>query len=285
MSEKTNETKQTTEPAAEQGDIMHHIQGMIGDILKNAVEKMHTEEHSKQLGGTHKGAVEKNEETPQMGIAEIKEFVNVMQKFIDNVNVMILQLEGGNTDPGNTDDKFLEGYIATADNVLEIAAFSMKDKLTGLSNRNGFENRLILEWNRATRGKTTLGLVIFGVDNFDERCVSEQCDDMIKSIAETLENSVKRSTDFIARWGEDEFAVLLPITDESGTTIVAERILKEISELGAPCKKDNGCKTLVSIGVCTSNPESADKPVDFINKAHDAYEKAKEASESSIVYS
>jgi len=283
MDDKTNDMEQTTEQA-EHGDIMQHIQGMIGGILKNAVEKMHTEQHSKILGGTHKGVVAQKEEQAQMGIPEIKNFVVVMQKFIDNVNIMIAQLESGSTETGSTDDKFIEGYMATADNVLEIAAFSMKDTVTGLSNRNGFENRLILEWNRATRDKSSIGLVIFGVDNFDDCCESDRRDELMKGIAETLESSVKRSTDFIARWHEDEFAVLLPITDDTGVKIVAERILNEFGELSTPCMAEKGCKALLSIGVCTHKPEVSEKPVDFINKAHDAYEKAKEADGNSVIY-
>jgi len=280
MSEKINEAEQS----ADHSDIMQHIQGMIGGILKNAVEKMHTEEHSKKLGGTHKGVAASSAEPAQMGLPEIKNFVLVMQKFIDNVNIMISQLESGSKDAGSTDDKFLEGYMATADNVLEIAAFSMKDAATGLSNRNGFENRLILEWNRATRDKSALGLIIFGLDNFDDCCASDRRDEMMKEIAETLESSVKRSTDFIARWCEDEFAVLLPITDKTGVTIVAERILKEFGEMSAPCMEENDCKAVISIGVCTHKPETSEVPVDFINKAHDAYEEAKKADGNSIVY-
>ena len=284
MSDITSATEQTPGFAPDQGNIMNHIQEMIGGILKNTVDKMHTEEHSKKLGGTHKGVKQQEGFAEEMSISDVKNFVSVMQKFIDNVNIMISQIESGSTDSGSTDDKFLEGYMTTADNVLEIAAFSMKDPLTGLSNRYGFENRLILEWNRATRDKSTLGLVIFGVDNFDECCENDKRDDMFKGIADTLESTVKRSTDFIARWCEDEFAVLLPITDEKGVTIVAERILTEFSDLHIPCMSDNGCKTQVSIGVCTHGPDIADKPVDYINKAHDAYEKAKKTTGSTIVY-
>jgi len=284
MNEIANTSGQTVAPKSEHNDIMHHIQGMIGGILKNAVEKMHTEAHSEQLGGTHKGVKESNVIPNQMSLVEVKGFIDVMQKFIDNVSVMISQIESGSKDTGSTDDKFLEGYMATADNVLEIAAFSMKDSLTGLSNRNGFENRLILEWNRATRDKSCLGLVIFGVDNFDECCGDEKRDEMMIGIARTLESSVKRATDFIARWCEDEFAVLLPITDEAGVRIVAERILREFGEMKTPCMAEKDCKTLVSIGVCTHKPDISEKPVDYINKAHDAYDEAKKADGNTIVY-
>jgi len=283
MSEKDNLSNQPVAHATESGDIMNHIQDMIGDLLKNAVDKMHKEEHSKGLGGTHKGDA-KVDATPHMGISDIKNFVAVMQKFIDNVNIMIIHLETGSKEHGSTDDLFLDGYMATADNVLEIAAFSMKDTLTGLSNRHGFENRLILEWNRATRDKSALGLAFFGMDCVDGCKDSKRHDEMLKAIAKTLEGSIKRSTDFIARWSDEEFAVLLPITDEGGASIVAERIRNEMESMSIPELAELGCKSTVSIGVCDHAPEHTELPIDFINKAHDAYTKAKETGGNSIVF-
>jgi len=268
---------------AESGDIMNQIQDMIGDLLKNAVDKMHNEEHSKKLGGSHKGMSD-GADAPQMGLSDIKNFVGVMQKFIDNVNIMLIQMETGNKDHGSTDDMFLDGYMATADNVLEIAAFSMKDPLTGLSNRHGFENRLILEWNRATRDKSALGLVIFGMDCLDGCKDSKRHDKMLQLVAKTLESTIKRSTDFVARWSDEEFAVLLPITDEGGATIVTERIRDAMEHMSIPGFAELGCKSTVSIGVCDHAPEHTELPIDFINKAIDAYVNAREEGGNSIVF-
>jgi diguanylate cyclase (GGDEF)-like protein len=163
-----------------------------------------------------------------------------MQKFIDNVNGVIAQLETGSPEAGGTDDKFLEGYMATADNVLEIAAFSMKDPVTGLSNRYGFDNRMILEWNRAIRDKTALSLVIFSVDSIKMCEDIEKCDKLLKVITETLDSSIKRTTDFIARWSDDEIVALLPITDIDGATIVAERIYNELGGKSLPGMDEKG---------------------------------------------
>ena len=282
MSENENAKEQPVASAAESGNIMDHIQGMIGDLLKNAVDKMHNEEHSKKLGGTHKGV--SSTDTPEMGISDIRNFVGVMQKFIDNVNIMLIQLETGSTEHGSPDDMFLDGYMATADNVLEIAAFSMKDNLTGLSNRHGFENRLILEWNRATRDKSALGLVIFGMDCLDGCKDSKRHDEMLKLVAKTLETTIKRSTDFVARWSDEEFAVLLPITDEGGASIVTERIRDAMEHMSIAGLAELGCKSTVSVGVCDHAPEHTELPIDFINKAIDAYVKAREEGGNSVVF-
>ena len=284
MNENLSAAEPTETPCADNGDIMQHVQGMIENLLKSAVDKVHNEEHSKQLGGTHPSASTDAGESPQMHIAEVKNFVSVMQKFIDNVNIIIAQLETGQSGAGDTDEKFLDGYMATADNVLEIAAFSMKDTLTGLSNRSGFENRLILEWNRATRDKSSLCLFIFGLDSFGGSEDKNKRDEWLKAVSKTLEKSIKRSTDFVARWSDNEFAALLPITDEGGALIVAERIRLSINNIILPGVTGDMCKATVSIGVYDHAPEHCEKPIDFINKAHEAYEKAREKGGDSIVF-
>lgn len=281
MSEKTNATGQAAEAVESEG-IMQNIQDMIGDLLKNTIDKMHKEDIGDKLGNTLAHQSDSAVPSTQLGLDEIKNFVNVMQKFIDSVNVMIVQMETGNMGTGGIDNAFIEGYMATADNVLEIAAFSMKDSLTGLSNRYSFDHRLILEWNRAVRDKSALGFVIFGISGTGESSDGKSHDIMLKTVAKTLENTIKRSTDFIARWGDDEFAILLPITDSIGALVVAERLRTEI-ETKVSGILDNSGKTSVSIGVCVHTPEPNEQLADYINKAYDAYIKAKSAAGNSIV--
>jgi len=284
MDESTNKAMQTTEPAAEHGNIMQHIQDMIGDLLKNAVDKMHKTDTGEKLGGTHPHVADTKDATPEMGIPEVKNFVAVMQKFIDNVNVMIMQIETGNQEHGSTDDTFIDGYMATADNILEMAAFSMKDPVTGLSNRYGFDNRLILEWNRATRDKSALSLVIFCVDVFEDFEEKITHDGILAEVSKTLQQSIKRTTDFLARWSDNEFAALLPFTDATGASIVADRLHAEIGNMIIPGVTENGGKASVSIGICVHSPEPHEPPVDFIKKAHDAFVQAKEKRDSITIF-
>jgi len=283
MSENINATEQAAVPAADHGNIMEHIQNMIGDLLKNAVDKMHQTDTGDKLGGPHPAVKDASGVPSQMGIPEVKNFVGVMQKFIDNVNVMISQLETGNKEQ-SADEQFLDGYMATADNILEMAAFSMKDPATGLSNRYGFDNRLILEWNRATRDKSALSLVIFAVDGLDTYTDNTTRDILLKTVSQTLERSIKRTTDFLARWNENEFAALLPFTDAGGAAIVSDRIYAEIGSMDITGTSESGGKATVSIGICVHSPEPHEQPVGFIKKAHDAYLEAKEITGNSTVF-
>jgi len=284
MDEKANVTEQTTAPTAEHGNIMQHIQDMIGDLLKNAVDKMHKTDTGDKLGGTHPITSDNVDATAQMGIPEVKNFVSVMQKFIDNVNVMIMQIETGNLEHGNTDDQFIDGYMATADNILEMAAFSMKDPVTGLSNKYGFDNRLILEWNRATRDKSALSLVIFSVGGFEdcENIITK--DDLLKTVSNTLVKSIKRTTDFLARWSDNEFAALLPFTNTDGASIVSERLYTEIGNMAVPGIAESDKRATVSIGICVHSPEPHEQPVNFIKKAHDAFVEAKAKEGNTTIF-
>ncbi|MCL2627784.1 MAG: GGDEF domain-containing protein [Oscillospiraceae bacterium] len=237
-------------------NIMNDIQGMIGTLLTSTVEKMQSGENSADPAAT----------SAQADIAEIKNFVDAMQKFINNVNVMVKELEAENAQPGTANEKILDGYIATADNVLEIASFSMKDGVTGLSDRSGFDNRIILEWNRAVRDKSTLGLVIFSIDGLED-CEDIKRDEILREASQALIMSNKRSTDFIARWSEEEFVVLLPITDTEGTTIVTGRIRADIEHVNIP--------GTISIGACVYVPKQGEQPDEFIDRAIEAHSKAK----------
>jgi len=284
MSEIIKESNETSASAVNADNIVQDIHGMISNLLKNTVENMQKAETKKELGDTTQDINENNEITAEMGLADIKNFVGVMQKFIDNIKVMVAQIETGDPDAGETDDAFLDGYMATADNVLEIAAFSMKDTLTGLSNRYGFDSRIILEWNRATRDKSTLGLAIFGLDGFEKLKDNSIRENILRTVSQTLLGSNKRSTDFIARWSDNEFAALLPITDTEGAAIVVERIRTAIEGMNiAELPKING-KTAISMGVCVYTPKPGDQTIDFIDKAYKAYKKIKESGGDIVTF-
>ncbi|MCL2579574.1 MAG: GGDEF domain-containing protein [Oscillospiraceae bacterium] len=267
---------------SEQNDIMQSVQGMIGDLLRETVERMQRKEMDKQLGGAHDDDTSGSQAGPPatMDISDIKNFVSVMQKYIDSVKVMIAQLESGSNEPVSTDEQFLDGYMATADSVLEIAAFSMKDDLTGLSNRYGFDNRIMLEWNRAVREKSSLSLLIFGVDGFEDQETGNNKqlrNNIYKAIAKTLDHSIKRSTDFTARWSDNEFAALLPITEYKGAMIVAERILSEIENMDTFGK---GLSAYVGVNIRT--PDSKEELASFTSNTYNAYQKAKESGKNMV---
>ena len=147
-----------------------------------------------------------------------------------------------------------------------IERLSMTDILTELPNRQNFDSRLNMEWHRALREKTTLSVLIIGIDNFknyNDEHGHQQGDSALKTLAEILKDTMKRPGDFAARWDGDEFIVLLPNTDLSGATEIAQDIHTSVESTMVPIT--------VSIGV---NSEG-DTPDQFISRADTALYSAK----------
>ena len=283
MVENIGVDKHETQNSASQDDAMiGAVNDVIADLMKNVIGGMQKSEIEKQLGETSQDSSDSNEKVaiqPDMDITALRQVTDALQKFLDNANLMIAQLEGVDNGYDPKDDSFIDGYIATADSILEVAAFSTKDPLTGLSNKYGFDNRLVLEWNRAIREATPLSLLIFSVDGSD-LSASENSDEMLKAVSDTLVRTIKRSTDFLARWSDNEFAALLPITGNDGAKIVAERIVAEVNNMAV----EGSEKVSVSIGVSDSVPKQNELAADFVRNTQMALSKAKEMGNGAIVF-
>lgn len=118
----------------------------------------------------------------------------------------------------------------------ELSKLAVTDGLTGLLNRRGFDQQLEDEIWRARRFGHALGLVIFDLDRFktvNDTYGHAQGDVVLQIFAETLMNSSRR-VDKIARFGGEEFALLLPATDFAGANIVCEKVRSSTEALKVP---------------------------------------------------
>ena len=290
MSEQlVNQESDTDNFDQKQDGIMGDINDMISDLLKNVIGEMQQTDLDRQLSDASQdsGSTENVASLQaEMDISVIRKVTAAMQKFIDNANLMLAQLEGGGSDFDHRNDAFMENYIATADSILEVAAFSTKDPLTGLSNRYGFDSRLVLEWNRAVREQTPLSLIIFGIDGYDCAQTDEELsrrDETFKAVATTLTHTIKRSTDFFSRWSDNEFAALLPLTAAEGAMIVSKRICMEVENMNIAGLKDTAVQAKECVGASIKIPSQNEKSGDYMNAAYEAFIKAKETGGNSIV--
>jgi len=99
------------------------------------------------------------------------------------------------------------------------------DALTKIPNRRHFVDALTRELNRSIREQESLAVVLIDIDKFKEyndNYGHTSGDTCLEAVARVLENSLKRKTDFVARYGGDEFVAVLPNTDLKGAQLVAE---------------------------------------------------------------
>ncbi len=138
---------------------------------------------------------------------------------------------------------------------------TIKDGLTGISNRRWFDEILSREWEQAVRGRHHLSLLMIDIDRFkqyNDEFGHIAGDQALRSVAQTLIGAVDRSTDFLARYGGEEFAVILPHTDKVGARYIAERIRSAVADEDEDIGGNQDIAITVSVGVATATPTPGD---------------------------
>lgn len=156
---------------------------------------------------------------------------------------------------------------------------SLVDTVTGVANRRSFDQTLDRVWRSGARHDFPAALIMIDVDFFkpyNDRLGHPAGDACLARIATGLASGVKRPDDFVARYGGEEFAVILPRTDLAGASAVAERLRREIQNLGIPHPASlvGGCVT-ISQGVASQMPERSLTPSSLIAAADQALYEAK----------
>jgi len=152
------------------------------------------------------------------------------------------------------------------------------DQLTDIPNRRNFDERLPLEWGRAIRTKTPISILILDLDYFkdyNDTYGHLQGDKALQIIAKVFTQELKRSSDLVARWGGEEFAILLANTDFNGAHDVAERIRQKTEDLQIVLADGSVSKITVSIGVNSLIPTTINVLEEFIHHADMALYTAK----------
>jgi len=148
------------------------------------------------------------------------------------------------------------------------------DELTGVFNRRAFEEIFDLEWERTIRSRDDFSALMIDIDNFknfNDTYGHLKGDECLKDVAKTIEKTLKRVTDEVARLGGEEFIVLLPETDSEGAKIIAEEIRENVEGLQIFNKGVNTSDFVtVSIGVSSVVPTKFIEKKEFIDYADKA---------------
>ncbi len=153
------------------------------------------------------------------------------------------------------------------------------DPLTGIYNRRYFDENMERIFPQLTRSGSMVSVMIVDIDFFkryNDTYGHGEGDTCLITVANTLENSITRADDFVVRFGGEEFAVVLPNTDEAGARLIAEKMLNNVRSCNIPHVKNDAadCVT-VSIGVVTSRAEYTDNVEAYLKRADEMLYQAK----------
>jgi len=151
------------------------------------------------------------------------------------------------------------------------------DNLTRLFNRHSF----IKIFDRVLNQPIKKSLIYFDIDHFkqiNDTFGHDVGDLVLKKVARVVRKTLRRD-DVVARWGGEEFVVLLPNTDKKAATVVAEKLRKAIKELEIPQLK--GRKVTASFGV--TEIKKGDTLDSAIKRADEALYEAKRSGRDRVV--
>jgi len=152
------------------------------------------------------------------------------------------------------------------------------DPLTKIANRRSYKNRLAYEIASSKRNANPLAQLMIDIDYFkayNDHYGHDSGDVTLRRVAESIDNSLLRETDFSARFGGEEFVVLLPDTNERNAYNIAERIRLGIKALGIKHNKSKvKSYVTVSVGIASLSGESLNEN-DLLKNADTALYEAK----------
>lgn len=160
----------------------------------------------------------------------------------------------------------------------ELETLAVTDGLTGLANRRHFDQFISTEWRRGMRDSKPMSLLLIDVDLFKSYndTYGHLCGDMcLKQIAVTAQSVISRPSDLVARFGGEEFAIILPNTPKEGALDVSQQLCEAIRRRALTHSANPLGILTISIGCATVLPRPAQHARVLIEKADAALYGAK----------
>lgn len=166
----------------------------------------------------------------------------------------------------------------------ELAELALTDALTGIANRRAFEQAFARGWRDAVGARGALSLLLVDIDHFkrfNDRFGHQVGDDCLRAVAAALRGAADRPDSTVARFGGEEFAVILPGADADQALAAAEAARAAIVALAVPHPggATADCVVTASIGAATALARSgagAAMPGELLQAADTALYRAKD---------
>jgi len=167
----------------------------------------------------------------------------------------------------------------------KLQQLSVTDSLTGLFNRRYVEERLTDEWRRCSRSQEPLSVLMLDVDSFklyNDFYGHQQGDVCLKSVATRMADFCRRPGDVCARFGGEEFLILLPETHKDKACELAQDICNAVAAMALPHSQSEHGVVTVSMGVATYVPDPATGYESLLREADVALYRAKDRGRNQV---
>jgi two-component system chemotaxis family response regulator WspR len=169
----------------------------------------------------------------------------------------------------------------------ELQRLTNVDGLTGLSNRRYFNEYSGPQWRLAIREQSSIAILMVDVDNFktyNDTYGHLAGDEVLKSVGAAMLKSFARPTDLPARFGGEEFVVLLPATPLESLVTLGERLRGNVEELKIPHEASAVCEHVtISVGGAATVPKREDTVLELVEIADQALYEAKGSGKNRVV--
>ena len=167
----------------------------------------------------------------------------------------------------------------------QLEELNITDTLTGVYNRQYFDNTLDMQWSLASRSQAHLSILFLDLDFFKK--VNDVYghlvgDTALCHAANIFKEESKRKSDMVARYGGEEFAIILPSTHYQDAFKLAERIRERIEKTPV-IHGDNSINITVSIGVNCTIPNNQSNCTEFLDHADQALYQAKSQGRNRVI--
>ncbi len=173
--------------------------------------------------------------------------------------------------------QIVETALQTA--LQELEKFAALDGLTQVANRRRFDQYLAQKWYQMEQEQKPLSLILADVDDFkryNDTYGHLAGDDCLRTIAQSISLTLKCPDHLVARFGGEEFAIILPDTHSQGAVSVAEMIRTNVQKLQIIHSQSSVSEYIsLSLGVASLFPSSENSPRILINLADRALYTAK----------
>ncbi len=160
------------------------------------------------------------------------------------------------------------------------------DGLTGVHNRRHFDDSLNILWQEHQQSESSLGLLLIDIDHFkvlnDQHghLVGDYC---LQQVAMVMMEEIRKKSDILARFGGEEFAVLLPRSDLNVSFEVAERLRRRVEQLQVHIAgQDAPVRITVSIGCHATVPVEGKLAQKFVADTDEAMYDAKKSGRNAV---